>query len=155
MPGEVAENPPIPAVERMGSMMAARTVRGGPGRGYRDSNPTLKLFDRVQPRTGGVGKDGLQMARGRSHLPLNDRTFLPCHVLGHLGRPKRARNSRVFRACITPSSQTRPLSALHPVWLGCQQMSIVGEQDVNQVNENVDSELASAGSAEIRAVLER
>jgi hypothetical protein len=34
-------------------------------------------------------------------------------------------------------------------------MSIVGEQDVNQVNENVDSELASAGSAEIRAVLER
>jgi hypothetical protein len=38
---------------------------------------------------------------------------------------------------------------------GVNKCRIVGEQDVNQVNENVDSELAPAGSAEIRAVLER
>ena len=62
VPGEVAENPPILAVERMRKRDGSRTVRGGPGRGYRGTNPTLKLLDRVQPQTGGVGKDGLQMA---------------------------------------------------------------------------------------------
>ena len=82
MPGEIVEDPPILAVERTGSAVAARTVRGGAGRGHRDTNPALKLLDRVQPETGRVGKKGLQMARGRSHLPLNDRTFLPFHVLG-------------------------------------------------------------------------
>jgi hypothetical protein len=39
--------------------------------------------------------------------------------------------------------------------IGFNKCRIVGEQDVNQVNENVNSELAPAGSAEIRAVLER
>jgi len=39
--------------------------------------------------------------------------------------------------------------------LGNPSLRIVGEQDVSQVKENVDSELAPAGSAGIRAVLER
>jgi hypothetical protein len=79
----------------MGSVVACRTVRGGTGGGCRNENPTaLLLLDRVQLEAGWVGEEGLHMARGRSHLPLINKTFHLFHVWGHLGRSKRARKLR-------------------------------------------------------------
>jgi hypothetical protein len=60
----------------MGSMVACRTVGDGTDSGSRDLNPTAGLMlNRVQLETGGVGKEGLNMARGRSHLPLTIEHF--------------------------------------------------------------------------------
>ena len=73
-------------MERMGKVMASRTARDGTGPNYRNANPTaVLLLDTVELEAGGVGKEGLQMARGRSHLPLNNRTFIPFYVLGNFG----------------------------------------------------------------------
>ena len=70
----------IPAVERMGSVVACRTVRNGTESGSRDQNPAVILMlDRVQLETGGVGKESLDMARGRSHLPSTIKHF--CYFL--------------------------------------------------------------------------
>jgi hypothetical protein len=64
------QGPRITAVERMRSVVACRTVRNGTEGGSRDQNPTaILMLDRVQLETGGVGKESLDMARGRSHFP--------------------------------------------------------------------------------------
>jgi hypothetical protein len=69
LPRQVMQGPRITAVERMRSVVACRTVRNGTAGGSRDQNPTtILLLDRVQLETGGVGKESLDMARGRSHL---------------------------------------------------------------------------------------
>ena len=63
-------------MERMGSVMACRTVGDGTDGGSRDQDPTVFLMlNRVQLETRGVGKEGLDMARGRSHLQLNIKHF--------------------------------------------------------------------------------
>jgi|SRR5471030_2920089 hypothetical protein len=63
------QGPRITAVERMRSVVACRTVRNGTEGGRRDQNPiAILMFDRFQFETGGVGKESLDMARGRSHL---------------------------------------------------------------------------------------
>src|ERR1035441_9716816 len=70
------QGPRITAVERMGSVVACRTVRNGTEGGSHDQNPTaILMLDRVQLETGGVGKEGLDMARGRGHLPLTIEHF--------------------------------------------------------------------------------
>jgi len=49
--------------------VACRTVRNGSAGGSHDQNSTsILMLDRVQFETGGVGKESLDMARGRSHL---------------------------------------------------------------------------------------
>src|SRR5450432_2867658 len=65
------QGPRITAVERMRSVVACRTVRNGTEGGSCDQNPTaaILMLDRVQLETGGVGKESLDMARGRSHFP--------------------------------------------------------------------------------------
>ena len=76
LPRQVVQGPRIPAVEGMGSVMTCRTVRNGTEGGSRDQNPTAGLMlNRVQLETGRVGKEGLNMARGRSHLPLTIEHF--------------------------------------------------------------------------------
>ncbi len=53
----------------MGSVVTCRTVGNGTEGGSRDQNPTtILMLDRVQFETGGVRKESLDMARGRSHL---------------------------------------------------------------------------------------
>src|ERR1019366_4586594 len=70
------QGPRIPAVERMGSVVACRTVGNGTEGGSRDQNPTaILMLDRVQLETGGIGKEGLNMARGSSHLVLTIEHF--------------------------------------------------------------------------------
>ena len=50
-------------------MVTCRTVGNGTEGGSRDQNPNaILMLDRVQLETGGVGKESLDMARGRSHL---------------------------------------------------------------------------------------
>jgi hypothetical protein len=62
----------------MRSVVACRTVGDGTEGGSRDQNPTaILMLDRIQLETGGVGKEGLDMARGRSHLPLTIEHFWP------------------------------------------------------------------------------
>lgn len=52
-------------------MVACRAVSNGADGGSRDQNPTAVLMlNRLQLETGGIGKEGLDMARGRSHMPL-------------------------------------------------------------------------------------
>ena len=76
LPRQVMQGPRIPAVEGMGSVVTCRTVRNGTEGGSRDQNPTAGLMlNRVQLETGRVGKEGLNMARGRSHLPLTIEHF--------------------------------------------------------------------------------
>src|SRR6202035_1331487 len=66
---QVMQGPRITAVERMRGVVACRTVRNGTAGGSRDQNPTaILMLDRFQFETGGVGKESLDMARGRSHL---------------------------------------------------------------------------------------
>jgi hypothetical protein len=56
--------------------MACRAVSNGTDGGSRDQNSTVILMlDRIQLETGGVGKQSLDMARGRSHLPLTVEHF--------------------------------------------------------------------------------
>jgi hypothetical protein len=76
LPRQVMQGPRIPAVKRMGSVVTCRTVGNGTEGGSRDQNPTAGLMlNRVQLETGRVGKEGLNMARGRSHLPLTIEHF--------------------------------------------------------------------------------
>lgn len=75
----------------MGRVVACRTVRDGTGGGGRDHDPVaMLLLDGVQLKAVWVGKKGLHMARGRSHLPLDHKTFHLSDVLGHLEWPNRA-----------------------------------------------------------------
>jgi hypothetical protein len=75
----------------MGRVVACRTVRDGTGGGGRDHDPVaMLLLDGVQLKAVWVGKKGLHMARGRSHLPLDHKTFHLFDVLGHLEWPNRA-----------------------------------------------------------------
>jgi hypothetical protein len=53
----------------MRSVVASRAVRNRTASGSRYQNlTTILMLDRVQLETGGVGKESLDMARGRSHL---------------------------------------------------------------------------------------
>jgi len=64
----------------MRGVVACRTVRNGTEGGSRDQNPTaILMLDRVQLETGGIGKESLDMARGRSHLPSTIKHF--CHFM--------------------------------------------------------------------------
>ena len=82
----------------MGRVVARRTVRDGTGGGGRDHDPiALLLLDGVQLQAVWVGKKGLHMARGRSHLPLDHKTFHLFDVLGHLEWSNRARELRESR----------------------------------------------------------
>jgi hypothetical protein len=64
-------------MEGMGSVVACRAVGNGTDGGRRDQNPTAVLMlNRFQLETGGVGKESLDMARGRSHIPLTIEHFL-------------------------------------------------------------------------------
>src|SRR5450755_230310 len=70
------QGPRITAVKRMRSIVACRTVRNGTEGGSRDQNPTaILMLDRVQLETGGVGKESLDMTRGRSHFPSTIKHF--------------------------------------------------------------------------------
>ena len=55
---------------KRGGMPAAR---GGSEGGRRNQNPAaILMLDGVQLKTGGAGKEGLDMAQERSHAPLDD-----------------------------------------------------------------------------------
>src|ERR1035437_6344944 len=110
------QGPRIPAVERMGSVVACRTVGNGTEGGSRDQNPTaILMLDRVQLETGGIGKEGLNMARGTTHLGLTIEHFWHSMFWVHLsdqtctevaGEPI-SRQCRRAAACSPVSVATR------------------------------------------------
>ena len=66
--------------------MACRAVGNGTDGGSRDQNPAVLMLNSIQLETGGIGKEGLDMARGRSHLPLTIEHFFHSMFRGHFGR---------------------------------------------------------------------
>jgi hypothetical protein len=64
-------------MQGMGSVVACRAVGNGTDGGHRDQNPTaLLMLNGFQLETEGVGKESLDMARGRSHMPLTIKHYL-------------------------------------------------------------------------------